>query len=608
MRVDAAALPAVDDQDPLTRLKSYLSALRRRWYLIVVLSLLGAAAGWATAPEAASVDEATGQVVAGPTYYRASHILIQNQQAATEGQQTSGVPTTNLSQAAYLVNTGEVPVRVAEELGLEVDDVEQSLLGLPRNQVNSVEVQAVGVDEDETVALADAAASELVTILDAQAKADVSARRDQIIEQLDQLNTQIDELTATLAADPPNRTQIEAQQRSVTNQYSLVYEQFSQLANQPEATSGLSSLEGAKALEISESSYRDTLETIRDGADYVTGESTTVDATTSTAPAPPAQGAGRTTRTVAGLLIGLLAGVGAALSLDRFDNRLRRRSDVELASGLPVIAELPVLSRVEQQGLEVVAHTQHRSRVAEAYRVIRGAVLFAETAEAGRAGPAPARDDALVLMVTSSNPSEGKTTVTANLAAVLAEGGLDVLVLNCDFRRPRVHKYLHPVDGTDPLPGNPPGPVVLSNTQVEGVRLITGVGEDDPDANPLDVIGMQRKIVQTAKSRFDVILLDTAPFLTTNDASELLSETDHVIYVVRAGKTRRDAVRRTSEILDRLDAPVLGVVFNASAEASGAQYYYYGYDSDRSRKTPWASGGRDESTPTAQARTGSSNR
>ena len=256
-----------------------------------------------------------------------------------------------------------------------------------------------------------------------------------------------------------------------------------------------------------------------------------------------------------------------------------------------------MLSRPEQQGLEVVAFTQHRSRAAEAYRVIRGAVLFAES-ESGRAEPGTGSDDALVIMVTSSNPAEGKTTITANLAAVLAEGGLEVLVLNCDFRRPRVHKFLHATEseGTS-------APVVLSETQVDGVRLITGVGEDDPDANPIEVIGMQRKIIQMARSRFDVILLDTAPFLTTNDASELLGETDHVLYVVRAGKTRRDAAQRTAEIFERLEAPVLGVVFNASADASGAQYYYYGYNDERTRRNPFGGAkGPEAVPPPAEAR------
>ena len=76
---------------------------------------------------------------------------------------------------------------------------------------------------------------------------------------------------------------------------------------------------------------------------------------------------------------------------------------------------------------------------------------------------------------------------------------------------------------------------------------------------------------------FDVILLDTAPFLTTNDASELLPECDHVLMVVRNGKTKREAALRTAEVLARFDAPVLGVVFNGSDDTPAVQYYYNYY-------------------------------
>ena len=114
---------------------------------------------------------------------------------------------------------------------------------------------------------------------------------------------------------------------------------------------------------------------------------------------------------------------------------------------------------------------------------------------------------------------------------------------------------------------------------------------------------------------FDVILLDTAPFLTTNDASELLPETDHVIVVVRAGKTRRLAARRTAEVLERFDAPVLGIVLNDSQESTAAQYYYSYYldgsgsrrssrDDERadSRPSPAVSGPRDNLTPLDRGR------
>jgi Mrp family chromosome partitioning ATPase len=120
---------------------------------------------------------------------------------------------------------------------------------------------------------------------------------------------------------------------------------------------------------------------------------------------------------------------------------------------------------------------------------------------------------------------------------------------------------------------------VVTNTVIDRVRLVNGLGENDPDANPLDVLAMQRKVIQATRSSFDMILLDTAPLLTTNDASELLSETDQVLLVVRSGKTKVESARRVTEVLERFNAPVIGVVMNDSTEAQTAQYYYGIYTS-----------------------------
>jgi capsular exopolysaccharide synthesis family protein len=582
LRVDNATVGAspFDSVETVNRFKGYLAALRRRWFLVAIPMVLGAALGWLSTPEAPTVPGVPGaSIVAGPTYYRAAHVLIDEGQGSDSGASNP----VNLPQAAYLVNTGEVPKRVADKLGLSIDEVATSVIGLPRAQVSSVEVQAVGKDKDEVVKMADTAAAELLTVLQAKAKSDADAERDRIIAQIDKLDGQISALNSQIAANPPNVDQLEAQQRSLTNQYSLVYEQFSQLADRPAPTAGLTSLEGAKPVKITKAEYERTKDTIREGADYVTGATPTTTAPSdrgdSLAPSP---GAGAATRAAFGGVVGLGLGVGFVLLLDRFDSRLRRRTDVETVTGLAVLAEIPPLTRHQQNDREVIAHTQHRSRAAEAYRVIRGAMLFDLSAR----DQTKRSDGATVVMVTSSNPAEGKTTTVANLAAVLAEGGFKVLVINCDFRRPQVHRYLlaDPDQNEASAEIARVGSVTVTNTIIDRVRLVSGLGENDPDANPLDVLALQRKVIEATRSSFDMILLDTAPLLTTNDASELLSETDQVLLVVRAGKTKVEAARRVTEVLTRFNAPVLGVVMNDSTEAQTAQYYYGIYTSKGANK------------------------
>lgn len=585
MRVDngAPGLPAAD-ADALTRFKSGVSALRRRWYLVLVPVLVGVGLGWLSAPGEDQVVEDT------TTYYRASHVLIDQTpdlEAGGSGQADA------LSQAAYLVNTGEVPRQVAATLGLSIDEVSSSLLGLPRTKVSSVEVQAVGTDRKLVVRLADTAASQLLETLATKAQTETDTERDLILAQLDTLENDLEAVQVQLAGNPPDRPQLEAQQRSLTNQYSLVYEQFTALANTAAPSAGLESLEGAEAIEISESTYERTLDTIRNGADYVTGSPTTT-VPVDRGSGDPGPGAGAGTRAVLGGLTGLALGIGLVLLLERFDTRVRRRVDLERVTGLNVVAEIPPMTRQEQRSLEVVAHTQHRSRAAEAYRIIRGSVMFELGIHDGE--PQPDRG-ATVIMVTSANPAEGKTTTVANLAAILAEGGLNVLVVNCDFRRPRVHLYLtepEPPEGsTAPRPNVTRfGSVLVTDTAIERVRLITGLGES-LDANPLDVVATQRKIVQVTRTSFDVILLDTAPFLTTNDASELLSEVDQVLLVARAGYTKIESVRRTAEVLARFEAPVLGIVLNDSDDSPPADYYYSTVPSPSSRRRRSSTGRSD---------------
>ncbi|HMS90287.1 MAG TPA: hypothetical protein PKE56_17700, partial [Acidimicrobiales bacterium] len=406
MRVDTPTGPtAADrDQDHVTRLKRAVAALRRSWYVLAALTLVGAALGWLSTPSA--VD----QLVERTQYQKAVHTLLADQADPVD------TPSVNLSQAAYLVTTGDIPEMVAADLGLEVDEVEGNIQGVARGDVSSIEVRAIGTDPERVSQLADSAAAALLEYLTAQAQEAFEQERDDVVVELDRLDRELTDLNARIAASPPNLAQLEAQQRSLSNQYGLAYEQFTQLADAQTNDSGLRSLGPAKAEEIDDDAYESIQDQITAGLPYDSPTVTVPGQESAASGAPTAgDGASSTTRAVAGALIGLLAGIGVVLMLDRFDTRLRSRDDVESATDLPVVAEIPPLSRHQQHALEVVAKTQPRSRAAEAYRVVRGALLF----QAGVEDPTQVRTDgeALTVLVTSANPEEGKTTTVANLAA-----------------------------------------------------------------------------------------------------------------------------------------------------------------------------------------------
>ena len=106
------------------------------------------------------------------------------------------------------------------------------------------------------------------------------------------------------------------------------------------------------------------------------------------------------------------------------------------------------------------------------------------------------------------------------------------------------------------------------------MKIITNV-MSDPAANPSQVVAAQRSVVETARTRFDVILLDTAPLLTANDAVDIVGSADLLVLVARSEETRYDNAQRVGDLLRRLDAPVAGVVLTAVRGTNNDSYYYY---------------------------------
>jgi non-specific protein-tyrosine kinase len=182
-------------------------------------------------------------------------------------------------------------------------------------------------------------------------------------------------------------------------------------------------------------------------------------------------------------------------------------------------------------------------------------------------------------LVTSAAPGEGKTLVVANLAATYAELGKRVLVLSCDFRRPKIHrlfgvpndqglsKALEAGNGRPILRGH------VRSTSLTNVRVVPS-GETPESAGELLTSRNMREALIEARKDADIVLLDTPPVLATSDASHLFPEVDTVLLVARAGKTTAEVAERSSELLRRMRAPVVGVALNGSTEEMVPRGYY----------------------------------
>lgn len=267
-------------------------------------------------------------------------------------------------------------------------------------------------------------------------------------------------------------------------------------------------------------------------------------------------------------LLGLMLGVGLAFLLDYLDNTFRGADDVEDKLRLPLLGSLPKLKPPGSNKLKPIMEfsVAPKSAFSEAIRTVRSGVLLSGIDHRG----------ASVIMVTSSLPGEGKTTLSTNLAYALGHMR-PTLLIDADMRRPMVGKA-H--DHARSSPGLSSFMVHDSSFEESTIRAegsdltIMHAGALPP--NPLELLGSNRfeQVVEEFRGRFAHIVLDCAPALAVSDAQVLSRLVDHVLYVIKADSTPHQAAIEGVQRMRRADAPLLGVVLNQIT--SGGRGYYYG--------------------------------
>ena len=255
---------------------------------------------------------------------------------------------------------------------------------------------------------------------------------------------------------------------------------------------------------------------------------------------------------------GLLLGIAAAYVLDRFDTRLQSKGTAEDALSLPVMAEVPALSRPPDR--EPIVVGSQPSAFIEAYRGLRTSI-DRWSSQAGNG------DGRRVLVVTSPIGGEGATSTVAHLAATLGEIGRTVIVMSADLRRPQLHLYFNkaPEPGlSDVLRGAPDARRLADLNLVTAIRGVLFVASGAPVRNPAPLLDHFGDHLRDARSLADFVLIDAPPLLTTSDGADLARHADGVLVVVRAGYTSIRAASRSTELLQRLGIPVIGAVLVAS--------------------------------------------
>jgi len=269
---------------------------------------------------------------------------------------------------------------------------------------------------------------------------------------------------------------------------------------------------------------------------------------------------------LAGLALGVLL---AATVLPGRDGRLHDRKMLERAYSTSVLAEIPRTHGRARYAGHVAFLTRPTGTVAEAYRVLRCAVL-----NRGRNGETAPR----VIAVTSPGRRDGRSSVARNLAAAFAESGRRVLLVDCDFGHPTVHYGvgIQPGSGLSDLLTYPePGTrlaEMLQQAESPGVFVLS-IGTRG-GREPGSVASGLPHILTVARRMVDVIIIDSEPLGCAGDVVDALEVADAVLIVARTGRTRRAVAKHTADLLDRCGTKVAGVVFIGNVREGEARTPY----------------------------------
>lgn len=281
-----------------------------------------------------------------------------------------------------------------------------------------------------------------------------------------------------------------------------------------------------------------------------------------------------------GGVLGLLLGTGVALLRARLDSTVKSDDDVRDAASAGLIGTV-----VDDPGLRaqhVVTAADEHTSAAEAFRAIRTSLQFLDVDHPPK-----------VIVIGSSVPGEGKSTLAVNLSAALAQAGSRVMLVEADLRRPRVTRYLGLVEGpglSNVLAGTADLEEVAQHWG-DGKLTVLAAGPMPP--NPSEMLGSEqmRSLVEVLRDANDYVIIDSPPLLAVTDGAVLSMLADGCVLAARYGSTRREALTAAAGVLSRIGAKLLGVVLNGMP-VTDAVAYGYGYTADQRRNRPRFAGRR----------------
>jgi polysaccharide biosynthesis transport protein len=274
------------------------------------------------------------------------------------------------------------------------------------------------------------------------------------------------------------------------------------------------------------------------------------------------------------VLMGLMGGIFLAFVFEHFDRSIRDEEELKRRFSLPFLGAIPLAADNELTDLEKVVYRSPKSIVSEAFRVIRTSILYSSSESPPRA-----------LLVTSTQPFEGKTTSASNLALSFTQSELKVIIVDADLRRPRLHEIFVSNGNSSGLStylvGKKDLSGVINRTSMNGLDVIYS-GPIPP--NPAELLGSKkmRELIEQLLEQYDQVILDAPPIGGFADSRLLSSAVDGVMLVTSIGITQRQTLSASIEDIMNVKGRIIGVIVNR-IESRRSKYVYEYYHGNRKK-------------------------
>ena len=583
--------------------KHYISTLKRWAWLLILGLVLGAGGGYAYSSSETPVYQTTTRVLvmAAPGGTSDTSYLYEYQLAQTYMQLLTTTPILD-GAAAYLgheVSANQISVRQSQNTQIMEITVEDSEPQRAVNIANTLVTVLLEESEElqvgrytlmeESLAAQIAQMEERITGLQSQIETtstesvqeqlrDIEAQMAPLQEEASTIKQELATLQPATSQTRKKRVaELEAQLAPIQpllDLYQQIYTNLVVLGVPSEVdSSGKSYLQKTQTtLELFQQIYvnlLNSMESIRLARLQNTPNVVQIEAAfTPTAPIRPKP---LNTTMLAGA-IGLSLMLGTVFLIEYLDDTLKTPDDIQRYLGLPVIGYIAEMKVSDKSPEALYVARQPRSPVTEAFRALRTNLEFAGI-----------NQPLHTLLVTSSGPHEGKTSISTNLAGIIAQGDRNVVIIDADMRRPRVHRFLslpNQMGLSDLFRGTLDLASVKRLVDEKGTMQAITSGNLPP--NPAELLGSTRmdQILEEVSADADMVIIDSPPSLVA-DATILAAKVDGVVLVIEPGKTERAPAIAALEQLQRADARVVGVILNRiprnRADYYGGHQHYASY-------------------------------